>query len=200
MTSPDGSTWTGHTLIADAGGGVVMAGTALAIRASHDDADWYQSPDASTWTPGGFFNQIPNQVAYSPELDLLVSVGFSDPGTIGGIVVSVPVVSVSFHLGFPCIGEGDFGGTVTPNTFDGDPVTWYFEYGIGSFTNQSPGGTLSGIDPVDVSETVFGIEDSSFYQIRLVAIHGAVRVNSSTTHFTVADCPVHPSLETEFSI
>jgi hypothetical protein len=111
-----------------------------------------------------------------------------DVGQPPATVTIGSVTNVGPH-GAELVGTVNAGGT---------PATYRFEYSRNGVTWQTvPGGqTLSGDDPVDVSQAVTGLEANTFYRVRIVASKGFGGPTTTSAETTFLTDAVPPEIAT----
>lgn len=205
MTSPDTITWTAQTTAPTAGisQGHPANAAGVALFPGFASPVILQSLDGTTWDAAT--NYESRCIAYSPELDVAVSGnGSANSGAdehIHGIYVSAPVPVTGDATDLGCA-VATVAAEITPNTFNGGQVDWYFEWGTSTgYGNVTPGGSgIAGLDPLPVTDTIAaGFTVGVTYHYRVVAVHDGVAVYGSDATF-VAVCAAAPALNAQFSL
>lgn len=199
MTSPDGVTWTAVSTPMNGTlmyGGVVVT-PALTLAAGHDNGSIAESSDDVT-----FVNQlvsISNQLGWSPDLDMAITVGAGGGISPHEVAVTVPVATTGAGSGV-CT-SATLAGSLVPNTMGGGPVTWYFEWGLTTgYGNVTAGGTASGVGSVSVSDVISGLTPGVTYHFLLHVVHGAFESLGFDSSFVEGACPQAPVLNAEFDL
>lgn len=203
--SDDGINWTALTALSTAASNNIADESAdcfheLAIYALRSGGGDFYTDDLSTGTKQ--LVGITGSVCWSEDLGVAVLAGLgSGLQPTKAIYVSVPIVDSG-----PATGECSTAilgaGTITPNTSTGDPITWYYDWGTTTgLGTHTPGGTVSGLDDVSVSDTIGGLTAGVTYYYQLVAVHGPdISVGSLDSFVEGDDCPDSPTLNAEFAL